>query len=105
MGQADWNQIKSAIALIQPDRKDKVWFALSQYQRALAIKAFPPHHILLTQAVKNNLIYQWLEDESGQVILLRIHNPVAGMFDRTLSVEDVAVVLNTLSPRDKSASR
>ncbi|MUG95008.1 hypothetical protein F7734_22645 [Scytonema sp. UIC 10036] len=105
MGQADWNQIKPAIAEITAERKDKVWFALSQSQRALAVKAFPPHHILLTQAVKNNLIYEFQEDKSGRTIQLRIRNTVPSMFDELVSIENLEVFLNTLSSKDKSASR
>ncbi|MUG95748.1 hypothetical protein F7734_26690 [Scytonema sp. UIC 10036] len=103
IGQADWNQIKEAIALIEPHRKDKVWFALSKEQRAKAIKAFPPHYSLLKEAVNNNLIYEFLEDKSGRVIELRIRNTVPGMFDELVSVENLASFLKTLSPRDKSA--
>ncbi|GAA6616116.1 hypothetical protein [Scytonema sp. NUACC26] len=103
MGQADSKQITEAIAKINPDRKEKVWYALSKDQRARARKAFPPHHILLTQAVKNNLIHEWLEDKSGRAIQLRIHNTVPSMFDELVSLENLESFLKTLSPRDKSA--
>lgn len=89
MGHADWNQIKDAIAKINPDRKDKVWFALSLDQRDRARKVFPTHYILLIQAVKKSLIYEWLEDKSGGAIHLRICNTVPGMFDELVSIENL----------------
>ncbi|MUH00064.1 hypothetical protein F7734_50450 [Scytonema sp. UIC 10036] len=103
MGQADWKQITEAIAKINPDRKETVWYALSKDQRTLARKAFPLHHILLTQAVKNNLIYEWLEDKSGRAIHLRIHNTVPSMFDELVSIENLETFLKTLSPRETAS--
>ncbi|KYC41388.1 hypothetical protein WA1_22060 [Scytonema hofmannii PCC 7110] len=99
IGQANWNQIKEAIALVKPDRKDKVWFALSKEQRTKALLAFPPHYTLLKEAVKKNLIYDFQEDKSGKAIHLRIRNTVPGMFDELVSIENLESFFNTLSPR------
>ncbi|MUG99261.1 hypothetical protein F7734_46015 [Scytonema sp. UIC 10036] len=103
-GQVDWNKIKTAIANINPDRKEKVWFALSKDQRARALKAFPPHYILLTQAVKKNLIYEFQEDKSGRAIQLRIRNTVPSMFDELVSIDNLESFLKTLSSKERSAS-
>jgi hypothetical protein len=99
-GQADWNKIRDAIAQIEPGRKEKVWFALSFNQRTKALQLFPPHHRLLTQAVKNNLIYDFQEDKSGKAVKLRIHNTMPGMFDSLVSIENLESFLSTLSPRE-----
>ncbi|GAA6615600.1 hypothetical protein [Scytonema sp. NUACC26] len=100
IGQADCNKIRDAIAKISPDRKEKVWFALSYNQRTKALKLFPPHYRLLTQAVKNNLIYDFREDKSGKAVKLRINNTMPGMFDNLVSIENIESFLNTLSPRE-----
>ncbi|WP_407890296.1 hypothetical protein [Scytonema sp. NUACC26] len=94
--------MRFANAKIEPDRKGKVWFALSKEQRTKALLAFPPHHILLTQAVKKNLIYDFQEDKSGRAIHLRIRNTVPGMFDELISIENLESFLSTLSSTEKT---